>query len=54
MTLTLIFIIFVLAGFLFKLLAAFGLPPWAERAAWGCWLIASLLWAVTTAGVHVA
>lgn len=49
-----IFALLVIAGFLFKLLAAFGLPPWAERAAWGCWLVASMLWAVTASGLHVS
>jgi hypothetical protein len=46
----LIFVLFVLAGFLFMLLAQFPVPQ-AARIAWGCWLIAALLWALTAAGV---
>lgn len=39
-----LFIIFTIAGFLFHFLATWGAPPYTTRVAWGCWLIASLLW----------
>lgn len=47
----LIFVLFVLSGFLFQFLATFPVP-YAARIAWGCWLVAALLWAVTAAGLH--
>lgn len=47
----LIFVLFVLAGFVFQLLAQFPVPQ-AARISWGCWLVAALLWALTAAGVH--
>jgi hypothetical protein len=49
---TLLFALFVLAGFLFHFLATFPVP-YASRIAWGCWLVASLLWFVTSSGLHV-
>ena len=48
-----IFILLVIAGFGFHFLATYNNPPWSSRAGWGCWLVASFLWAVTSAGAHI-
>jgi hypothetical protein len=36
--------ILIVLGFLFRMLGSFGVN-YAERTAWVCWFIASLLWA---------
>ncbi len=48
--LTILFVLFVIAGFLFHFLATWPMP-WAARVAWLCWLLASLLWAIQRVGV---
>lgn len=47
-----LFCLFVVLGFVFMLMSTFGTPPWATRVAWGCWLVASLLWAIPQLGLH--
>lgn len=47
---TLPFTILVVLGFIFKFLATFPVN-YAERIAWGCWLAASVIWAVGRVGV---
>lgn len=42
----LIFVILVVVGFVFKLLATWPVSPYCERIAWGCWLGAALVWAL--------
>lgn len=43
----LLFVLFVLIGFVFQFLATLPLgAPYAIRIAWGSWLIAAILWAV--------
>lgn len=44
-----LFVIFVVAGFIFKFLATWPVT-YAERIAWGCWLAASLIWAFQQVG----
>ncbi len=44
-----LFVIFVVAGFIFKFLATYPVPM-AERIAWGCWLAAALIWAFQRVG----
>lgn len=44
-----LFLIFVVAGFLFHFLATWPVT-YASRIAWGCWLVASLLWAFQRVG----
>lgn len=42
-----IFAIFVILGFLFQTLAAWGFPyPWLGRLAWLFWLVAAILWGI--------
>jgi hypothetical protein len=41
----LIFIVLILLGFAFKFLATWPIT-YAERIAWGCWLIAAVIWAI--------
>lgn len=43
--LNLLFVLAVLLGFIFKFLATRPVN-YAERIAWGCWLVAAVLWAV--------
>lgn len=38
-----LFLIFVIAGFLFQLLATWPVT-YAARIAWACWFVASLIW----------
>jgi hypothetical protein len=45
----LLFVLLVLLGFIFKLLATFPVN-YAERIAWGCWLAAAVIWAVPALG----
>lgn len=47
-----LFLIFVVAGFLAMLAAKWpvGPAPYAERLAWLCWTLASLLWAYQQVG----
>lgn len=45
-----LFIILVVLGFLFHFLATWPVTPFATRIAWGCWLVASILWALPSAG----
>lgn len=47
-----LFVIFTVAGFLFHFLATWPAPapPYTGRVAWGCWLLASLLWAFGKVG----
>ena len=47
-----LFIIFVVAGFLAMLVAKWpvGPAPYAERVAWACWTLASLIWAYGLVG----
>lgn len=40
-----LFVAFVIAGFIAKFLATFPVN-YAERVAWGCWLVAAVLWAI--------
>lgn len=51
---TLLFVLFVLVGFLFQFIATWpGALAWSTRVAWGSWFIASLLWALPQFGaVH--
>jgi hypothetical protein len=42
----LIFVILVIMGFLFHFLSTWPVHPLCLRIAWGCWLIASILWVV--------
>ncbi len=46
---TLLFVILVLLGFVFHFLATFPVT-YAGRIAWGCWLIAAILWAIPQLG----
>lgn len=41
----LFFTILVVLGFFFQLSAQFG-NAWGAKAAWTCWAVASLLWAL--------
>lgn len=41
----LLFVILVLAGFIFHFLSTWSVA-YADRLAWGCWLAAAILWAV--------
>lgn len=43
--LALIFVLLVVVGFLAMFLGQFPVPH-ATRIAWGCWLVASLIWAL--------
>ena len=46
-----LFIIFVVGGFIAMLVAKWPAnTPWAERVAWGAWLLASLVWAYSLVG----
>jgi hypothetical protein len=47
----LIFVILVVLGFVFQFVATWPVPqfPWSARLAWGCWLVAALLWALAGA-----
>lgn len=47
---TLLFVLFVVLGFAFHFLATFPTGPYVTRIAWGCWLIAALVWAVGRLG----
>jgi len=47
--LAILFLIFVVAGFVFKFLATWPVT-YTERIAWGCWLAAALLWAFQRVG----
>jgi hypothetical protein len=50
---TILFIIFVVGGFLAMLAARWPISPnapFAERVAWICWLLASLCWAYQLVG----
>lgn len=49
--LSLLFVVFVLLGFLFHFLGTFPVP-YASRLAWGFWLAAALLWALAHAGAR--
>ncbi len=42
----------VVLGFAFHFLATFPTGPYCSRIAWGCWLIASILWAMGHLGLH--
>jgi hypothetical protein len=47
MTLHLIFVLLVILGFVFMFASTWPTPPFpSTRIAWGCWLIAALLWAL--------
>jgi hypothetical protein len=48
--LLILFLIFVVTGFLFHFLATWPVTPFATRIAWGAWLIASLIWAYQHVG----
>lgn len=48
---TLIFVLLVVAGFLFWFLATFPVN-FAERVARGCFLGAAILWAIPLLGLH--
>lgn len=50
--LAILYILFVVGGFLAMLAAKWPAAPspWAERTAWTCWFIASLIWAVGKVG----
>lgn len=47
MSLRLAFVLLVVLGFAFRFAAACGAPPLAMRLAWGCWLVAALIWALS-------
>ncbi len=47
--LSILFLIAVVAGFIFKFLATWPVA-YAERIAWGCFLAASLIWAFGQVG----
>jgi len=48
----LLFMLLVVFGFAFHMAAAFGVT-WGTKAAWSCWFVASLLWALgQSAGVR--
>ncbi len=42
---SLLFVLAVVIGFIAKFLATFPVN-YAERVAWGCWLLAAVLWAL--------
>jgi hypothetical protein len=42
----LLFVIFVVAGFIAMFISTWPTSFPALRVAWGCWLIASIIWAV--------
>ncbi len=44
-----IFIALVLIGFVAQFLATFPTGPWTIRVAWGAWLAAALIWAISRA-----
>ena len=48
--LAMLFVVLVVLGFVFKFAAACGAHPLAERVAWGCWMVASFIWAVGRVG----
>lgn len=48
---TLLFVLFVLLGFVFHFLATFPVN-YASRIAWGCWLVAAIIWAIPQLGLH--
>jgi hypothetical protein len=50
----LLFVLLVVVGFAAMFMSTFPSPPYMARVAWGCWLVASLIWAVTTLGLHTA
>ncbi len=43
------FMLLVVFGFAFHMAASFGVA-WATKAAWGCWFVASILWAIGKTG----
>lgn len=44
---TLLFVLFVLLGFVFMFVSTWpGAPPWSTRVAWGSWLVAAIIWAI--------
>jgi len=43
---TLLFVVFVLIGFVFMFLSTLPNVPYAARIAWGSWLVAAIVWAV--------
>lgn len=47
-----LYVLLVVLGFLFHFLATFPVN-YASRIGWGCWLAASLLWAIGALGVSV-
>jgi hypothetical protein len=49
--LSLLFVLAVLLGFIMKFLATWPVN-FAERIAWGCWLLAAVLWAIGRVGLH--
>jgi hypothetical protein len=48
MTLGLVFVVLVVAGFIAMFISTWPTSFPAARIAWGCWLVASLLWALTS------
>lgn len=49
----LLFVFLVVLGFVFHFVAKFPVSPQSSRIAWGCWLVASLIWAIG-AGLHAS
>lgn len=47
MSIALLFVIFVLVGFVFHFVATWpGGPRYSKMIAWGSWLVAAIIWAV--------
>lgn len=42
----LLFVLLIVGGFLFHFLSTFPVSPYSSRIAWGCWLAASIMWAL--------
>lgn len=51
---TLVFTLCVVLGFVFHFLATFPTGPYCTRIAWGCWLVAAVIWALGQSGVSLA
>jgi hypothetical protein len=51
MSMGIVFAILVVLGFAFQFAGTWPVPNFpSSRLGWGCWLVASLLWAITSSG----
>jgi hypothetical protein len=50
MTLHLVFVFLVVLGFIFNFAATWPAPFPGARLGWGCWMVASLIWAMGSIG----